>query len=166
MDLGATVCLARRPHCMLCPLAESCVARREGRPEAYPVKTRKRVRGRRENWWLWLEHDGAVWLQQRPEQGVWAGLWSLPLFDDEAALDAAAAALGIATEALPTLDHALTHFDWRLHPRRAVLAAPQHAERQLGAGRWVARNALSTLGLPAPLAKLLAATSPAPSAPA
>ena len=166
MDLGATVCLARRPDCPRCPLAETCVARREGRPEAYPVKTRKLRRSQRESWWLWLEHDGAVWLQQRPAEGIWAGLWTLPLFDDEAALDAAAAALGLRAEALPPIDHALTHLDWRLHPRRAVAASRPDAEARLGAGRWVARDALATLGLPAPLAKLLTATSPAPSAPA
>ena len=41
MDLGATVCLSRKPSCMLCPVNDSCVARREGSPERYPVKTRK-----------------------------------------------------------------------------------------------------------------------------
>jgi A/G-specific adenine glycosylase len=47
MDLGATVCLARRPLCAACPLAGDCVARHDGTPEAYPVKTRKLKRGRR-----------------------------------------------------------------------------------------------------------------------
>ncbi len=157
MDLGATVCLARRPNCLLCPLNDDCVARRAGRPQDYPVKTRKLKRSQREQWWLWLEHAGAVWLQQRPASGVWAGLWSLPLFDDEAALDAAAQALGTRTEPQPTIEHALTHFDWRLHPRRAQLAAAPAAAvaARLGAGRWVALDALRTLGLPAPLAKLL-----------
>ena len=28
MELGATVCLPRAPHCLLCPLAGSCAARR------------------------------------------------------------------------------------------------------------------------------------------
>jgi A/G-specific adenine glycosylase len=41
MDLGATVCTPRQPSCLLCPWQDLCVARREGRPEAYPVKTRK-----------------------------------------------------------------------------------------------------------------------------
>lgn len=156
MDLGATVCLARRPNCLLCPLQDLCVARREGRPEAYPVKTRKLVRGARENWWLWLEHAGAVWLQQRPASGVWAGLWSLPLFDDEAALQQAVRSLGVSTEARPPIDHALTHFDWRLHPRRALLDAAGDVEARLGPGRWIAPGRLHTLGLPAPLKKLLA----------
>ncbi|HSV71827.1 MAG TPA: A/G-specific adenine glycosylase [Methylibium sp.] len=155
MDLGATVCLAKRPNCLLCPLAEACVARREGRPEAYPVKTRKLKRTRREHAWLWLEHVGTVWLQQRPATGVWSGLWSLPLFDDDDALHAAAAALGAQPETLPPIDHALTHFDWRLRPFRAALPAAADPSVVLGAGRWIALDALDGVGLPAPLRKLL-----------
>jgi A/G-specific adenine glycosylase len=161
MDLGATLCVSRRPACPGCPLADLCVARREGQPEAYPVKTRKLKRSRRENWWLWLVHEGAVWLQQRPAQGIWAGLWSLPLLDDEAAVLQAAAALGLAGETAlelqPAIDHALTHLDWRLHPRRAVLKRPADPGAVLGPGRWVSADGLTAIGLPAPLRKLLAA---------
>ena len=67
MDLGATVCLARKPQCERCPLAELCVARREGQPERYPVKTRKLKRTTQSLWLLWAQtRDGAVWLRQRP----------------------------------------------------------------------------------------------------
>ncbi len=156
MDLGATVCLARRSNCLVCPLQSLCIARREGRPEAYPVKTRRLVRGARESWWLWLEHADAIWLQQRAAKGVWAGLWSLPLFDDEAALQSAAQLLGVTPESQASIKHSLTHFDWRLHPRRALLSKASEVEMQLGPGRWVDRRALHTLGMPAPLRKLLA----------
>lgn len=164
MDLGATVCTSRRPDCARCPLQADCVARQQGHPEAYPVKTRKLQRRQRENWWLWLEAPGAVWLQQRPGHGVWAGLWSLPMFDDEVALEAAARAVGVIPETQPRIEHALTHFDWTLHPRRALLPVPADLSPSLGAGRWVAHDALHTVGVPAPLARLLAATSRAPSA--
>ena len=98
MDLGATVCTARAPKCLLCPAGELCVARRSGMPERWPVKTRKAgARRQRENWWLWLEHDGRVLLRQRPPTGVWAGLWSLPLYDDAAALADAAAAWALGS---------------------------------------------------------------------
>jgi A/G-specific adenine glycosylase len=55
MDLGATLCLARSPSCLLCPVRVDCVAAREGTQESYPVKTRKLKRGRREHLWLWLQ---------------------------------------------------------------------------------------------------------------
>ena len=155
MDLGATLCSARAPDCAACPLAAECRARRAGNPERYPVKTRRLVRKRREHWWLWLQWRGRVWLEQRPASGVWAGLWTLPLHDSEASVEAAAVALGAPLERLPTIRHALTHFDWVLHPRRVLLARKPDAGAPLVTGRWFARAALGEVALPAPLRRLL-----------
>ncbi|MFG6448956.1 A/G-specific adenine glycosylase [Roseateles sp. BYS180W] len=151
MDLGASLCAARSPQCLLCPVSDLCRARAQGEPTRFPIKTRKLKRSQRENWWLWLEHEGRIWLEQRPHKGVWAGLWSLPLFDTEADLLQRARALGGEPEVLPRMEHALTHFDWVLHPRRALLRQAEAAD----SGRWVAREELPTYALPAPLKKLL-----------
>ncbi|MFT7771711.1 A/G-specific adenine glycosylase [Roseateles sp.] len=149
MDLGATVCTARSPNCLLCPVQPLCLAQRDGSPTRYPVKTRKLKRGRRESWWLWVEKAGGqILLQQRPATGVWAGLWTLPMFEDEAG--ARAALPGAALETLPRIEHALTHFDWVLHTMRAE--AP---EGNLPGGTWVAREKLASYALPAPLKKLI-----------
>ncbi|MGQ3054322.1 MAG: A/G-specific adenine glycosylase [Roseateles sp.] len=149
MDLGATVCSARSPNCLLCPVQPLCHGQQEGDPTRYPVKTRKLKRGRRENWWLWLEKSGGqVLLQQRPATGVWAGLWTLPMFDDEASARAALPAASLET--LPRIQHALTHFDWVLHTLRTTGAATDTP-----AGTWVARENLADYALPAPLKKLI-----------
>ncbi|MFG6458842.1 A/G-specific adenine glycosylase [Roseateles sp. BYS96W] len=148
MDLGATVCSARSPDCLLCPVQPLCRAQQAGDPTRFPVKTKKLKRGRRENWWLWVEHQGRVLLQQRPATGVWAGLWTLPMFDDEAGARAALPA-GAEPQVLPRIQHALTHFDWVLHTLRIESpgAAPD--------GDWVAREKLAAYALPAPLKKLI-----------
>ena len=152
MDLGATVCTTRSPNCLLCPVQPLCRAQHEGEPTRYPVKTRKLKRGRRENWWLWLvkpgDAGGQVLLQQRPASGVWAGLWTLPMFDDEAS--ARAALPGVRLETLPRIEHALTHFDWVLHTMRA-----EAADTMTPGGTWVARETLANYALPAPLKKLI-----------
>ncbi|MFG6415613.1 A/G-specific adenine glycosylase [Roseateles sp. DC23W] len=152
MDLGATVCTARSPDCLICPVQPLCRGQHAGDPTRYPVKTKKLKRGRRENWWLWMERDGEgggqVLLQQRPATGVWAGLWTLPMFEDEAS--ARAALSGALPEVLPRIEHALTHFDWVLHTLRTsgeLKAAP--------GGTWVAREKLAAYALPAPLKKLI-----------
>ncbi len=161
MDLGATVCSARKPACERCPLATLCVARREGRPEAYPVKTRRLKRGRRAHAWLWLAQGDRLWLVQRPEQGVWAGLWSLPEYDTPEALRQLLQGWPGDGQALPAIEHALTHFDWTLQPLRWTLPPRLPARRlaaltqQLPPGRWVALDQALQLGLPAPLRKLL-----------
>jgi len=149
MDLGATVCTARSPNCLLCPVQPLCRGQHEGEPTRYPIKTRKLKRGRRENWWLWIQDAGGqVLLQQRPGTGVWAGLWTLPMFDDEASARAAVA--GASPEALPRIEHALTHFDWVLHTLRADAATATAPT-----GTWVAREKLAQYALPAPLKKLI-----------
>ncbi|MFT7723045.1 MAG: A/G-specific adenine glycosylase [Roseateles sp.] len=151
MDLGSSICTARVPDCLRCPVQPMCRAQRAGEPTRWPVKTKKLKRGRRENWWLWVERQGRVLLQQRPPTGVWAGLWTLPMFDDEAS--AHAALPGARLEALPRIEHALTHFDWVLHTLRAE--APGAAPELPPGGTWVAREQLRDYALPAPLKKLM-----------
>jgi len=161
MDLGATVCSVRRPQCERCPLAELCVAHREGRPEAYPVKTRRLRRGQRQHAWLWLVHGDKLWLVKRPAPGVWAGLWSLPEFESAAHLQQLLRGWPGHGQTLPDIEHALTHFDWRLQPLRWQLPARLSARRlveltaALPAGRWVQAAEALQMGLPAPLRKLL-----------
>jgi A/G-specific adenine glycosylase len=159
MDLGATLCTARAPRCEACPAAAICVAHAQGEPQRYPVKTRKLKRGARSNALLWLA-DGKqrLWLTQRPPTGVWAGLWTLPLFDSIDEVRALSAAWPGGGQALAPIDHALTHFDWRLEPWRHVLGARARVasvERALPAGRWFDHDQALALGLPAPIRKLL-----------
>jgi A/G-specific adenine glycosylase len=170
MDLGATVCVTRSPSCLLCPVQAGCTALREGAPERYPVKTRKLKRGRRSNAWLWLQWGERLWLVQRPDSGVWAGLWSLPEFDTPEALDAASLDWPGTPQGLPMFTHVLTHLDWTLQPVRWTLPADAAAadvaavtatlvdnERR---GDWVTLPQALAMGLPAPLRKLLATTPP------
>ena len=159
MDLGAGICLPRNPNCLLCPLQEACVARRDGNPQDDPVRTRKLKRSA-QAWWLLLRQDGAgrLWLERRPPTGIWAGLYCPPVYDSRAALDEALQ-LHASCDArdLPAFTHVLTHRDLHLHPVLARDATPQPnahcAEQQSG---WFAPAQWPALGLPAPVRKLLA----------
>jgi A/G-specific adenine glycosylase len=42
MELGATICTPRSPQCLLCPVAEFCLARKLGLTEVIPEKRNKR----------------------------------------------------------------------------------------------------------------------------
>ncbi|MGJ7546131.1 A/G-specific adenine glycosylase [Variovorax sp. LT1R16] len=154
MDLGATVCLPRRPSCMICPVGALCVARREGEPERYPVKTRK-LRRTAQSLWMLQADDGAdrVWLEKRPARGIWAGLYSLPVFESrEALLAVLSPAERASVVDAPAFLHVLTHKDLHLHPVRVMSEG-----RSLGdSGAWFTAASWSALGLPAPVRKLLA----------
>lgn len=156
MDLGATVCTARRPACDRCPMVPLCGAHAEGRPEAYPVKTRKLKRSSITHWVLWCQRsDGAVWLVQRPAKGIWSGLFCLPLFDDLTHLQAAVPGVdGASLQVGEPFKHVLTHRDMHLHPVRCELGS---GEAPHTPGEWVPQAMWPNLGLPAPVRTLLTA---------
>ena len=155
MDLGATVCTSKKPNCRVCPVAFDCVARVQGQPEYYPVKTRKLKRSSQSIWLLWAYDEmGAVWLSKRPTPGVWAGLYCFPLFESR---DALAATLPnerrAALHEMPTVTHVLTHKDLYLHPVQLPMSPLAMVQPE---GGWVAATDWPQLGLPAPIRKMLA----------
>lgn len=153
MDLGATVCLSKKPLCLLCPLTDDCVAKQQGTPEKYPVKTRKLKRSSQSIWLLWAESGGRVFLQKRPTPGVWAGLYCFMLFDGLDALQAAVPrAYRAALQDQTIFTHVLTHKDLHLHPVKVTLPTSAFEEVE---GQWFAAQQWPTLGLPAPIRKLL-----------
>ena len=161
MDLGATLCLARNPMCELCPVGSGCVAHATGTQSDYPIKSKRLKRGTREHVWLLLEWRGQVWLERRPERGVWAGLWSLPEFDSQQSFARASAAWPGRAQSLASFVHVLTHLDWTLHPIRWTLPSRIGAARMskiVGSwpeGRWFSVADALALGLPAPVRTLL-----------
>ncbi|KQP14282.1 A/G-specific adenine glycosylase [Pseudorhodoferax sp. Leaf267] len=164
MDLGATVCTARNPSCLICPLRERCVARSAGQPERYPVKTRKLKRSSASWWLLWAEDaQGRIWLTRRPQTGVWAGLHCLPVFESsETLLQALPAPQRSSATLLTAFTHVLTHKDLLLHPVHVLLGAGQAVDAE---GFWAGAADLDRLGLPAPVRKLLSPTSGLATAP-
>jgi A/G-specific adenine glycosylase len=151
MDLGATVCLARNPSCLICPVHDACAAHRRGDPERYPVKTKKLKRTAQSLWLLAATtRDGAVWLHKRPQTGVWAGLYCLPAFESRDALQGALPA-GVEAEDGATFTHVLTHKDLHLHPVQVRLTRKQ----KVGEGGWFEAQEWPELGLPSPIRKLL-----------
>ncbi len=87
MDLGATLCTRSSPQCLICPLADRCVASQQGQPTAYPQKApRKNIPTKQIHMLIAQASDGTILLEKRPPVGVWASLWSLPEFEDRATL--------------------------------------------------------------------------------
>jgi len=157
MDLGATVCSRAKPACVICPLQQNCVARREGRTAELPTPKPGKTLPEREAVALLLR-DGQqrVLLQKRPDTGIWAQLWTLPQADAGSTLqdwfDTHVDGSLEEAEELPLLQHTFSHY--RLHLQ--VLSRQVHGLRvEEPSLRWVSTTELATLGLPAPIRKLL-----------
>jgi A/G-specific adenine glycosylase len=169
MDLGATVCSRTRPDCLRCPLAASCVARREGRTAELPAPRPKRARPRRRTTVLVLHRDGHVLVVRRPAPGIWGGLLGLPeLPEGEAAAPFALRAFGCTVASvrdLAPLRHGFTHFDLELRPLLCEVANAAPALHESGPV-WLKVSEHGSAPLPAPVRKLLQGlnvqASPAP----
>lgn len=158
MDLGATVCTRRRPACGRCPLQGDCGAKTAGLVDELPARRQRRPRRIRRTHMVFVRKAGRVLLCRRPPSGIWGGLWAPPEFAD--ARMARRWCAGIAADAvprrLPGLRHAFTHFDLDISPW--VLDIPRSGRAAAGrGGRWLAPGMVAGVGVPAPVAKLLAA---------
>ena len=80
MDMGATLCTRSKPACLLCPLQDDCIAHAQGRETDYPVKAKKQPKPSKfSNAMMIKDTNGKILWLQRPDNGIWGGLWSLPL---------------------------------------------------------------------------------------
>lgn len=174
MDLGATLCTRSRPKCMLCPLKKDCQALREGRTEELPWPRQRKVLPERTTSMLIAHHARHILLEQRPDTGIWGGLWSLPEFDASSTPEQACQKIGILAKKSQTLTpflHVFTHYRLTISPvlvqvsvkskkgarDSEVAASDLIASNLLTASklRWIPLEQLETLGLPAPVRKLL-----------
>ena len=160
MDLGATLCTRSRPQCTQCPLSATCKARTTEDPTRFPGKRPKKSIPERHTVFLQIvDAAGSVLLLRRPEAGIWGGLWCFPEVGNiEQAIDWCLTHLGVAPEQVMTetpLTHVFTHFRLHIQPLRLPLPTTvgHIAEGNFG---WVKPTALGAMGLPAPVARLLA----------
>lgn len=166
MDLGATACTRSKPDCTRCPVRADCVALRDGRVELLPTpRARKSIPQRQCLMLLARDADGRALLQRREGSGVWQGLWSLPEATDEARLRHLVRGqieASFRCESLPSFHHSFSHYRLEITPLLAheVKARVGIAETDDG-WRWVPEDAWSSLGLPAPVRRLLTALSSA-----
>ncbi|HEY0878011.1 MAG TPA: A/G-specific adenine glycosylase, partial [Zeimonas sp.] len=163
MDLGASLCSRTRPACHACPLANDCVAHREGLVASIPSPRPRRALPLRERTWLVIRRDRQVLIEKRAPSGVWGGMWSLPESSSEEAGDATQLALrrfALRTRArgeLAVVDHAFTHFRLRARPIVLDCDAAQAAAEAACATRWLALDETQAAPLPAPVKALLSA---------
>ena len=79
MELGATVCLPKRPHCEGCPIRLYCEARKQGLENQLPVRGVRSSVEQRAKKLLVIEKAGKILFWRRPaESSRLAKFWELP----------------------------------------------------------------------------------------
>ncbi len=158
MDLGATLCSRRKPHCNDCPLQQACQAHRTGRAEDLPTAKPRPALPERHGHYVFVSDGHRVLLERRPAHGIWGGLLVPPEGETAAVL----ARLGIsdASESpLGTLRHSFTHFRLTLSATLCHIDAPKAiADPSLC---WIALESAAEAGVPTPIRKLLEGIAPA-----
>ena len=80
MDMGATLCTRRHPSCEVCPINSDCIAYAEGKQDFYPVKAKKKAKPSKFSKVILIQNvQGELLWLQRPDSGIWGGLWVLPM---------------------------------------------------------------------------------------
>lgn len=146
MELGQQVCVPQKPMCLLCPLAEHCLARQRGTQLERPIKPP------RKNTPHYDVVAGIIWEQgtaapdrnarfliaKRPLNGLLGGLWEFPGGKQEEGETLPEALQREITEELDmtikvgafqtSVKHAYTHFRITLHAFHAthINGIPQH----------------------------------------
>jgi A/G-specific adenine glycosylase len=160
MDLGATLCTRTRPACLLCPVSTACVARQRNVQDRLPAPRPRAARPVREAWLVVAMRGGhKVLVERRPPAGIWGGLWGLPEFPTRAHAEqwcreqlAGAAAPRRAT----VLEHAFSHFDYRMRPLVVQCLGKAAALRDDERYRWYDARQPARVGVPRPVATLIA----------
>jgi len=158
MDLGATLCTRSKPACGICPLQPQCEGYKTGKPTQFPNSKPKKEKPEKHTILLMIENSaGELYLEQRPQQGIWGGLWSFPeVKNEDDAHSWLKQQLGCDGEVqwLDSFRHTFSHYHLQIQPMKIRL---QHQSQQIGeaSGHWYNPANPSELGLAAPVKKLL-----------
>ncbi|MCS6829310.1 MAG: A/G-specific adenine glycosylase [Armatimonadota bacterium] len=162
MDLGAMICTARKPRCLICPLAGECRAFQQGLQTRLPVLPARQTGERVVDVCAVIEHDRRWLMSKRTNGRLWHGLWEFPrvrMEEEETPEQAAqriAETIGAQVdgcEVVATIRHGVMHYSVTLHAVRCRL-------REQTAGnndtlRWVSPQEAQKLPLSSPMRRVL-----------
>lgn len=153
MELGATVCKPKQAQCEHCPLRTWCLALKANRVYDFPQKGRKTaVRPRYFHYFVCIDPQHRVWLEQRKGNDIWQGLYQFPLVESAAeALDSDALPKALRNLTKPlwvskTYQHKLSH--QTLHVQFRVFQVNARFKPDHGAMEKVSFDTLESKALP------------------
>ena len=155
MDLGALCCTRHKPQCTQCPLAKTCLAFQKKIHEL-PVPKPKIIRPIHQQHFLLITHQKQIYLEKRPNVGIWGGLWCLPSIEFSDCLATymrSTYQLEINNiQELITFKHSFTHYHLHI---KAITLETTPPTISVDKGKYFTRDELPFLGLAKPISKIL-----------
>jgi len=147
MELGATICLPKNPHCDQCPVAGKCYAYIHNAQAWLPNLEKKRQAPHYTVVAAVIQENGKVLIARRPAKGLLGGMWEFPGGKQETGetLQECLARgvreeLGVRIKVgdkLGVFKHAYTHFSMTLHAFKCNLKAGEPQPIKASEIRWV-----------------------------
>ncbi len=158
MDLGATLCTRTKPACDRCPVSADCVAFRLQTVADFPGKKAKTLKPLRTTTMVMASAAGQVYLERRPEAGIWGGLWSLPELGAVTLEDWCDRELGQAPAEVVSwevLRHSFSHYDLDIRPLLVRIDPRAGKVADAETKTWHRLDDAPPGGLAAPVRKLI-----------
>ncbi|MDB6052655.1 MAG: A/G-specific adenine glycosylase [Verrucomicrobiales bacterium] len=142
MELGATVCLPKKPLCGVCPVAEWCEARKAGTQEQFPINSKKTEYTKRYFCTLIFQRENQFLIRQRSAAEVNGMLWEFPTTEiDESEFKATFAQSKRKHTLLGTVKFAIT----RYHNKLVAIRQSDPLNKNLPDGIWKTLTELKAL---------------------
>lgn len=159
MELGATVCLPRNPHCGRCPMKSVCRAFQANDVTSFPNKARRgKVPHRHVAAGVIVNRKGEILIARRRDDAMLGGLWEFPGGGQEGgeSLEECLAReldeeLGITVRVGPkirTVRHAFSHFTMDLHAYWARIVKGRPRAIECSDFTWTPRSQLRRFAYP------------------
>ena len=159
MDLGATVCTRSNPSCSVCPVGEDCLARIHSETALLPNRGASKKKKEKEIFWLIpKDRNDNVYLEKRPEKGIWGGLWSFIECDEEEELEkiykSKFSPNTSSIKKYKEIGHSFSHYDLKAHVFVVSLKRKLTAQTNVES-IWTNAKELQSIGTPKPIQKLI-----------
>lgn len=155
MDLGAIICTPKNPTCLFCPVQKQCVAYLTNRINELPTPKPSVAYPTKKAYFLILTDGHQLYLEKRPNKGIWGGLWSLPEFTSLNDIQTWCNLRKLKPQILAERPHLFTHYRLLFTPVLVKHLPSQRPRSEEGVGASVAFKDLEHYGLPAPIKRLL-----------
>lgn len=150
MELGARICIPKRPRCGECPVRTRCSAFESGTQAELPIRSKKRLVPHAEVVAAAIHKNGRYLLGRRPSGGMLEGLWEFPggkIEDGEThkealkreILEELAIEIDVG-ERIASVKHAYSHLTVNVHLYRCRHLRGQPQALQHSEIKWILRS--------------------------